>query len=505
VIRLFWVLPWFILSCTGKKYDPGPRAFDAALAPVRLVLQPAKGPKVWMQVTVRAGSAHDPVGKEGLAHLTAQLLREGGMGEMAPQDVSGALLELGTDIEVVVDKELVSFRIQCARQDALRAATLLGLMFKAPQFQPKVLDRLKAEGIDWLDRGVLGSDEQLGDEVFQSWLYQGHPYGHPITGRSGVIGSIGVADVIAFYSERYVRPVMAVGVAGGVEDRVVSQLVADLSLAEGKLYRGVTPRPVGPVLDRSMLIVTKETPGTGVQFGHPTGLGRDHKDWPAMMVAVAALGEHREFNGNRNHSTHDQRGLNQGEFASVEALLQVHGIAAQQPGTGRVDNSFSVLIRPTTPDQAAFALKGALDIVERWVADGLTPEEFERSKAQLQRRIARWAEDAGRRIAWALEAQVMGWPNPMDTLSSNIGALNIEAVNGAIQTHIDPKRLRIVVVTEDAEAFEEAINGNKLTSLDIPSGAPGADPALVAEDARISGLSLGIGEVNRVAAAGVFR
>ncbi len=119
MIRLFWVLTLFIRSCTGKKYDPGPRAFDAASAPVRLVLQPSKGPKVWMQVTVRAGSAHDPVGKEGLAHLTAQPLRAGGMGALAPQDVSAALVELGTDIEVMVDKELVSFRIQCARQVAL--------------------------------------------------------------------------------------------------------------------------------------------------------------------------------------------------------------------------------------------------------------------------------------------------------------------------------------------------------------------------------------------------
>lgn len=502
---LSWVLPLFILSCTAKHYDPGPRALDEAAAPVRLVHQPASGPVVWMQVMVRAGSAHDPVGKEGLAHLTAQLLRQGGMGELTPIDVETALDEMGTDIQVVVDKELVSFRIQCVQDDAPRAAALLGSMFKAPRFDSAALERLKDDGIEWLERGIVGSDEQLGDEVFQSWMYQAHPYGHPVSGRSGVIGTFEVSDVIAYHSDRYVRPVMAIGVAGHVEDEVLAQLVADLGAAPTKLYRDVTPRPVSPVLERSMLIVTKATTGTGIHFGHPTRLRRDHKDWPAMMLAVTALGEHRQSHGRLYQALREKRGLNYGDYAYIESYRQAGWSSAQQPGTGRMDNPFSVWIRPTTPGNAAFALKGAVDIVERWVSDGLEPAEFERMRTYLQRRIALWAADPGRRLAWALEARVMGWPNPIETLPVEIGALTIGSVNAAIQAHIDPQRLRIVVVTEDADAFEKAIQGTEATPMESSSAAPSTDAGLAAEDARVSGLSLGVGDVNRVAADGVFR
>jgi predicted Zn-dependent peptidase len=146
-----------------------------------------------------------------------------------------------------------------------------------------------------------------------------------------------------------------------------------------------------------------------------------------------------------------------------------------------------------------------VDIVERWVSDGLEPAEFERMRTYLQRRIALWAADPGRRLAWALEARVMGWPNPIDTLPSEIGALTIGSVNAAIQAHIDPQRLRIVVVTEDADAFEKAIQGTNSTPMESSSAAPNTDAGLAAEDGRISGLSLGVGEVNRVAADGVFR
>lgn len=502
---LFWVLPLFILSCVAKKFDPGPRALDEAAAPVHLVRQPVTGPAVWMQVTVRAGSAHDPVGKEGLAHLTAQLLREGGMGELGPQAVELALEEMGTDIQVVVDKELVSFRIQCVQKDAARAAALLGSMFKAPRFEASALDRLKGEGLEWLEDGLVGSDEQLGDEVFQSWMYQAHPYGHPTSGRSGVVGTIEVSDVIAYHSDRYVRPVMAVGVAGSVEESVLVKLVADLGAAPAKLYRDATPRSVSPVLERSMLIVTKQTTGTAIHFGHPTRLRQDHKDWPAMMLAVTALGELRQSRGWSTPPIGDQQDLSEGEHTYPETHQQAGWSTAQQPGTARVDNPFRVWVRPTTPDNAAFALKGAVDVVERWVADGLEPAEFERLKTDLQQQITLWAADPAARLAWALEARVMGWPNPVEALPAQVGALQIESVNAAIQAHIDPKRLRIVVVTEDADAFEAAVKGTDATPRVSLMAAPTIEPDSVAEDVRISELSLGIGEVNRVAADGVFR
>jgi len=170
-----------------------------------------------------------------------------------------------------------------------------------------------------------------------------------------------------------------------------------------------------------------------------------------------------------------------------------------------VDNPFSLRIQSTTPGNAAFALKGAVDIVERWVEEGLEPAELEEVKTHLQGKISGWAEDPGPRLAWALEARVMGWPDPIETLPSEIGALKIQEVNAAIQAHIDPKRLRIVVVTDDADAFEEAVTGADATPMASPTAAPESDDVLDAEDERIRGLSLDIGDVNRVAADGVFR
>ncbi len=73
-----------LLGACLYKPQPSHVPFDEARGAVRLVAVPAAGPATALEIAVRAGSAHDPVGKEGLAALTADLLRQGGAGARTP-------------------------------------------------------------------------------------------------------------------------------------------------------------------------------------------------------------------------------------------------------------------------------------------------------------------------------------------------------------------------------------------------------------------------------------
>ena len=83
------IVPALLLGCYSAK--PGPIPTEEAQAPVRVVGQAVQGPVTWITLAVRAGSAHDPVGKEGLAALTARMLREGGAGDRTPEAVDELL------------------------------------------------------------------------------------------------------------------------------------------------------------------------------------------------------------------------------------------------------------------------------------------------------------------------------------------------------------------------------------------------------------------------------
>ena len=493
-----------LVGCTGGRYPRGTSALTEAHGPVTLVHQPAQGELVHLEILVRAGSAHDPIGSEGLAHLTAQLMRQGGAGQRSAEEVEAVLYRMGTDVEVVVDREMVAFRATCVAEDAPELARLMGSMLMAPKLQPAALSRIRDEALIYLQQGLAQNDETLGDAVLDAQLYAGHGYGHPVEGRAGVLPMLDEAQVRRFILERYVRPAIVLGVAGAASDETVQGLRARLSEAPSELYRDVTPRAVSVPRGRQVLIVQKQTAATGIHFGHPTRLRRDHPDWPAMMLAATALGEHRQAHGRLYQALREQRGLNYGDYGYVERYRQDGWSHRQQTGTGRVDNAFYVWIRPVAPANAAFALKGAVGIVEDWVETGLSEEEFTAMQAYLQSRIALWAADPARRLGWATEAALMGWPDPLSSLPQAVGALTREEVHAAIQKHVHPERLDIVVVTQDAAALSEALRSEAPTPM-VADKSHAEDAAIAAEDAEISSRQLGIDGIEIVPTADLFR
>jgi zinc protease len=493
------------LGCTGSRYPRGASAFDAAKGPVKLVHQPDAGPLVHLEILVRAGSAHDLIGSEGLANLTARLLREGGAGKRTPAEVEQALYRMGTEIEVVVDREMVAFRATCVAEDAPAVAKLMGQMLMVPRLDPKVLSRIRSEALSHLQQGIVQNDEALGDALLDARLYAGHGYGHPIQGRVGVLPTLSEAQVRRFLLERYVRPAMVLGVAGAASEETVAALREKLGGAPAALYRDVTPRAAAVPRGRRVLIVEKRTSATGVHFGHTTRLRRDHPDWAAMMLATTALGEHRQAHGRLYQALRESRGLNYGDYAYVERYRQDGWSHRQQTGTGRVDNSFYVWIRPVEPGNAAFALKAAIGLVEAWADTGLSPDEFAAMQTYLQSRVALWAADPARRLGWATEAALMGWPDPVQALPAAIAGLSLTQVNLAIQRHIHPDRMDIVVVTQDAKALSELLRSEAPTPMVGAAGSSDEDEAQAAEDAQISATQLKLQGIEVVPTEDLFR
>src|SRR5262245_50635737 len=83
------VLALGVLALGGCYHkNPGPVPYAAAEGPARVQrfdAPAAAADVVRLQVAIRAGSAHDPIGREGTAWLTAELLRHGGTRALDPQ------------------------------------------------------------------------------------------------------------------------------------------------------------------------------------------------------------------------------------------------------------------------------------------------------------------------------------------------------------------------------------------------------------------------------------
>ena len=213
-----------------------------------------------------------------------------------------------------------------------------------------------------------------------------------------------------------------------------------------------------------------------------------------------------QSHGRLYQALREERGLNYGDYAYIERYTQAGWSSRQETGTGRMQNPFYVWIRPVAAADGAFTLRGATGLIEDFVADGLSADEFERIQRYLEGRVALWADDPGRRLGWAVEAESMGWSDPVATLPEQVAALTLDEVNTAIARHIHPESMHYVVVTRDADAFIQSVSddvSSPLAAANHTAPEPGSPRAT--EDAQWASLRLGWSATSTVAAEGVFR
>ena len=493
-----------LLSCIHGP-PAGPTPLEELALIDEVVLQKTEGSQlIYLQATVQAGSAYDPVGQEGIAWLTAQSMRQGGAGELAPDEVDALLYELAADIDVVVDKDLVSFRGKALAEDAEVFVPLFTDMITRPAFDEAAVERLRDQAVDSLTISMLESDEALGHTAFDVWINEGHPYGHPVQGRAGVLPLLDRDAVMAFHEATYVRSGTTLGLAGAVTENEAVRFAADFAALSADRAPEAGPKPRQDVEGRHLLVIEKQTASMGVHFGHPIEVDRSHEDFPELFLAMVAFGEHRQSHGRLYNAIRTDRGLNYGDYAYIEHYVQRGWSSAQEQGTVRLQPQFSVWLRPLAADAGPWAVKMALSMTEDLVEQGLSAEEFEEIQAYLLMKSRIWAQDPGTRLAYAVEAEALDLPDMLVDLPPEIEALTVEEVNAALQRHIRPDDLRIVVVAGDGEAVVRALTEDSPTPL-VYSEDRQPDPEQATIDEEVAAMSVGLSEFTVVPAEGIFR
>ncbi|HUF77936.1 MAG TPA: insulinase family protein, partial [Thermoanaerobaculia bacterium] len=184
---------------------------------IEVVELPSPGsPLVAIRLLFRAGSIHDPEGREGLAALTALMLGQGGTTERSYSELLEALYPMAAGISADTDREVtvVSGETHVENLDAY--TDLLAEAVLKPAFAEADFERNKDQLLSFLTSTLRsGNDELLGLEALQQEIFERHPYGHSPAGTVRGLAAITLDDVRAFYRERFTRANLLLGVAGG--------------------------------------------------------------------------------------------------------------------------------------------------------------------------------------------------------------------------------------------------------------------------------------------------
>jgi len=211
---------------------------------LRLVVsEDEAAPVVSVEVIVRAGSADDPPGLAGLAHLLEHLCWMGAEGA----DPRAAIEEVGGATNAGTLRDFTRFYATVQPADLGRALQALAAMVRHEDFPDASVSR---ERTMILQEAATRRDEPravLNDLAFQAIYGDSHPYGHHIEGSEESLAAITAANLSSFHRTWYVPNNMAVVAAGKVKFEAV---LKEAEAAFGGLSPAALPPRTRPVMAR---------------------------------------------------------------------------------------------------------------------------------------------------------------------------------------------------------------------------------------------------------------
>ena len=462
----------FAIAATGALASRRPaaaaslssKATSVHKGPRRVTLPSPENPLVALRLLFQVGAADDPRGKGGLAALTAAMLGEAGTKRRSWAEVLDALYPMAADIHTYGDKDAFVFEGTVHRDNLAAFADLLAEQILTPRFAKEDFTRHRQDALDFITKTLRGNDdEDLGKHALAALIFERHPYGHPTAGTVAGLHAITLRDVRRFYADMFTQDRLIVGVAGGYPEGFPESFVARFSAlsAMGKPRKKLQPPPAH---GGEVLIVEKDARANAVSMGHPLDVTRADEDFYPLYLASSYLGEHRTFNGVLMVELRQKRGLNYGDYAYVESFIQDGGTTFPLTNIARRSQQFEIWLRPVAPQATAFAIRGALFELAKLVREGIPAAGFQATREFLLNYVDLWAQDASRRLGYAIDALVYG-KDIVAELKARLPTMTKVEVDRAIRRYLDPKRLTVAIVSENAKALRSQLLSGKPTPM----------------------------------------
>ena len=411
-----------------------------------------KVPVVHVSLVVKSGSGADPLGKYGIASLTAEMLDEGA-GQRNSLQIADAIDYLGASLSTssTSDASFVDLHVPVARLgDALPIMADVALR---PSFPQAELQRVREE--------LLASLLQAQDDpasliqfAFPRLVFgPQHRYGTVSIGTVAAVKGFSVADLRQFHAQHYVPSNAALIVTGDV---TAASTVARLEAALGAWKGAPAPHtavPVAPQLTtRQIYLIDK--PGAAqsqIRIGW-VGVPRSTPDYFALRVLNTILGG--SFTSRLNQNLREEHGYAYGASSSFD----------MRSGAGPFYAAAGVQTDKTAEALTEFFKE--LDGIRK----PIPAEEIEKAKNYLALLLPRNFETT-ESLAGSL-VQVFVYNLPADyytTYTARIRAVTPVDVQRAAERYIQPDKFAVVIVG-DRKAIEpgiKALNLGPIKTIEI--------------------------------------
>jgi zinc protease len=393
-------------------------------------------PLVQFYMMVGAGAAQDPPGREGVAMLTADLLRRGA-GDRSAEELARAIESLGGTIAAGAGTDGTIVGGEFLAADFAAGLDLFGQVVREPTFARDEVRRARDEQL----ADIVAALEQpaaIAEKCFAAWLYGDHPYGRPLEGRRATVADLDRGDVRDYYRRWYWANNALLVVVGDVTADEALARVRDAFGTWASRPDAVPDRAAAParISERRVLLVDKaDATQTQIRFGN-VAMPRNHPDWIPAQVANTILGG--GFTSKLIEELRVKRSLTYGASSAFVGRL-----------TGGDFRLSTFTKTPTTDETLALAL----EVEGQFRTRPPDAKALEKARTYLRGQFPLRIETPDALAQRLAEIEFFGLPrDELETYRDRVAAVGPAEARRAAEAHMPPpEQVAVVVVGKAAE------------------------------------------------------
>jgi zinc protease len=401
-----------------------------------LLMEQHKVPLVSLSYIVRAGSVADPAGKEGLASVTAALLRKGTKTRTADQ-ISDALDFVGATYAASAGVDFSSGRAELVKKDVASGLDLFADLVMNPVFPEAEVKKLLAQRIDGL-KAAKDSAQGVISTYYNAFLFGSHPYGRPSGGDERSLAAIGREDVVKFHASSYLPSNVILAVVGDFAAADMEAAVKERFGAWSSKEKAAEVRvsAAKPVPGRRLLLVDKpDATQTNFMIGN-VGVARNDPDRVAIDVVNTLFGG--RFTSMINTALRIKNGLTYGASADFDMR--------RLPGPFYI----SSYTRTASTEKA---VDMALDVLHQLREKGIAEEDLASAKAYMKGTLPPQMLETSDQLASLLaQLRYYGLPDgEINDFYAKVDAVTLADAKRVIASRYPEKDLTFVLIGKASE------------------------------------------------------
>jgi predicted Zn-dependent peptidase len=429
--------------------------FTAAAAPLRLpphekvvlkngvtvlLLEKHGVPLINISAIVKTGSAADPQGQEGLATITAGLLRKGTKKRSA-QQFAADLDFIGASFDAEASADFTGVHGEFLSKDMDRGLELFFDAMLHPTFPAEETTKLLTQTLDSV-KGAKDDPQSVLGVYYNGYLLGTHPYGRPASGDEISLRKIQRDTIAKFYETNYAPGNVILAVAGEFKVAEMRKKLEDAVTAwPARAATATAIPPTQPVKGRRLLLVDKpDATQTYFALGN-VGVARTDPDRVAIRVVNTIFGG--RFTSELNEALRVESGYSYGARSYFD----------QRKAPGPFGISSFTKNETTGP-----AIDLTLKVLDKLHKDGVTAEQLVSAKSYIKGQFPPSIETSAQlaQIIAVHEFYGLG-DDEVNQLEERVDAVTPEIARQVIQKHFPAAENLVFVLIGKALAVGPAV------------------------------------------------